>query len=430
MLLIATVAVGLIVVFLLITTAFKMMWKVVPPNEALIVSGGGGTDGRTFKIVTGGGTFVIPGLQTTSHLGLNLHEANLKVQCPTSQGVPVVIEGVCIYKIANDAQSITNAASRFLNQESTMDNNVLNLLDGHLRAIIGTLTVENLLRDRASLTDATRDTSKTEVEALGLAIESLQIKNIGDPTGYIENLAKPHIAEVQQLARIAQAKNDQIATIAEQEANAAKADAQAQSQIKQAQYQAQVKEAQAISEQQGPLATARAQQEVITEQTKITVLQAAKTAKQLEVDVQKPADAEAYKIQKLAEGKRAAQIAEAEGQAAIITQQGNAEAAVIKAKALAEADGIEAKARALATNQEAVVSLKLAETMPQIIEKAAEPFSNVKDLIVTNGGDGLMSMITSVVTQSSGLLPIIRKSLEAATNTNGKLVTANDDGHR
>lgn len=396
------------------TMVFKSLWRVASPNEAFIISGGGGGGGRSFKIVTGRGTLVIPGIQTVTKLSLNLHEANLKVQCPTSQGIPVIIEGVCIYKVGNDEVSITNAASRFLGQEQTMDSNMLNLLDGHLRSIIGTLTVENLLRDRASLTDATRETSKVEVEALGLLIESLQIKNIGDPTGYIENLAKPHIATVQQAARVAQAAADQAATIAEQEANAAKASAKADSEIKQATYAANIAKAKATADQQGPLATAQATQTVIEEQTKVTMLEAARKSKQLDIDVRVVADAEAYRAEKIAQGQKLAAIAEAEGKAAVITQQGNAEAAVIKAKQLAEADGIAARAAALATNQEAVIAQKLAEMMPQIITAAASPLGNIDNLVVTNGGDGLMAMITSVITQAGAVLPILRKSLESA----------------
>jgi flotillin len=405
-----------IAVLVFVTILVRSMWKVASPNEALIVSGmGGGKEGRTFKIVTGGGTLVIPGMQTALRLSLNLHEAQLAVQCVTKQGIPVIIQGVCIYKISDDPASITNAARRFLGQERTMDSNIQNLFDGHLRSIVGTLTVEQLISDRVALTDATRDAAKVEVENLGLKIDSLQIKDIGDPTGYIENLAKPHIAAVQQAARIAQAQADQ-------------AEAASLSAIQQAQYAANTSEAQAQSAQQGPLATAKSQQEVVVQQTKLAQLKADQTEQELQVSVRKPADAEAYRLQRVAEGQRAATIAQAEADAqriklaaeaegGAITVKGTAEADVVRLKLTAEADGIKARAAALATNSEAVISQKIAELIPAIVREAAAPFANIKELVVTSGGEGLNNMVTGTIASVGAVLPALRK---AFTGDNGK----------
>jgi flotillin len=217
------------------------------------------------------------------------------------------------------------------------------------------------------------------------------------------------------------AQADQAATIAEQIANAAKSSARAESEIKQAQYAASIAQAKAIADQQGPLASAEAQQKVIIAQTQITELEAARKTKQLEVDVRVPADAEAYRIQRLAEGARAAVIAQAEGDASRITQQGNAEAGAVKARLLAEADGIRARAEALGQNQDAVIAQTIAESLPAIVDKISAPFGNIKELIVTNGGDGLMSMVTSVATQVGVLLPVLRGALRS----DGKSVLAN-----
>src|ERR1700693_747060 len=427
--------IGLIAVVIFLLVLIRSMWQVAAPNEALIISGlGGGRAGRTFKIVTGGGSLVIPGLQTARRLSLNLREANLSVQCVTTQGIPVVIQGVCIYKISDDPESITNAARRFIGQnDESLDGNIQNLFDGHLRSIIGALTGEQLIRDRVALTDATREAAKSEVENLGLKIDSLQIKHIGDPPEYIANLAKPHIASVQQAARIAQAAADQAATIAEQQADAAKAQAASESAIKQAQYAANTNVAKAEADQQGPLASAVAQQKVIVEATKVAQLAAERTEQELQVSVRKPADAEAYKIQRLAEGQRAATIAaaeadarrvrlaaEAEAQAKKVTGEadgaatsarGLAEAEVIKAKALSEADGIKARSEALAANQEAVIAQKIAELLPQIVAEAARPFANIKDLLVLNGGEGLNGMLTGTVASVVALLPRLRGAL-------------------
>jgi uncharacterized membrane protein YqiK len=434
----ATVIVPLVVgvVLLLVLLSFlRGIWKVAPPNQALIISGmGGGKEGREFKIVTGGGAFVFPGLQQASRLSLNLREAQLSVKCVTKQGIPVVISGVCIYKIADDPVSITNAARRFLDQpEEAMDTNIQNVFDGHLRSIIGALTVEQLISDRVALTDGTRDAAKMEVEKLGLVIDSLQIKDIGDPTNYIANLAKPHIAAVEQAARVAQAAADQAATIAEQEATAKKAEAASLSGIKQAEYAANTERAKAEAAQSGPLASAKAQQQVIVEQTKMAELEAARKEQELQTTVRKPADAEAYRLQREAEGQRAATIAQAEAQATAVklcaaadaeaatltgeasgkatTARGLAEAEVAKAKLIAEADGLKARADALATNQEAVISTKIAELLPAIVAEAAKPFAAIKNLTVLDGAAGLGGMLGNIVKSASALMPIAREGL-------------------
>src|SRR5271166_3571558 len=221
-------AAAVAVIFLIVL--FRSMWRVAEPNEALVISGigrdrSGAAAGDTlgFKIVTGRGTLVIPGIQVVRVLSLDLHEASLEVQCVTTQGIPVGIKGVVIYKVGDDYASIANAARRFLDQQSAMDARIQNVFNGHLRAIVGSLTVEELIRERDKLTAATRSAAGTELEKLGLIIDSLQIQEIDDPTGYIENLAKPHAAAVARDARIAQAQADQLATQREQEAQAIKA---------------------------------------------------------------------------------------------------------------------------------------------------------------------------------------------------------------
>src|SRR5919199_5150771 len=216
-------------------------YRVAEPNEALIVSGfrahrgeDGDAAGLGFKIVVGKGVFVVPGLQTARRLSLDIHETELDVQCVTTQGIPVGVKAVVIYKIADDFQSIANAARRFLDQEEQMDVKVHNVFAGHLRSIIGTMTVEDLIRNRDKLTRATRESSASEMQRLGLTIDSLQIQEIDDRTGYIENVAMPEAARVAKEARIAQADADPEATEREQEADALKAAARSQSEVRQA----------------------------------------------------------------------------------------------------------------------------------------------------------------------------------------------------
>src|SRR6266516_4956882 len=312
-----TVVAVLAVLFVL----FKMMWRVAEPNEALVISGlrerskvEGVGESLGFKIVTGKGTLVTPGVQMVRRLSLDLREAQLAIDCVTHQGIPVGIQGVVIFKVGDDYVSIANAARRFLDQQQQMDARVHNVFAGHLRAIVGNMTVEEMIRDREKLTALTRESSGMEMEKLGLIVDSLQIQEIKDPTGYIRNLALPHAAAVAREARIAQAHADREATQNEQQAEALKAEARRDSQIKQAGYQAQVDRASAEARQSGPLAEATSRQQVVVQETKVAELEAHREEQRLQASVRKPADARAYERTTLAKAERDARIAGAEAE--------------------------------------------------------------------------------------------------------------------
>src|SRR3954462_14162939 len=271
-----------VVAVLFVIALFKMMWRVAEPNEALIISGlhtdmsGTGVAklddheiNLGFKIVTGKGTLVLPGVQTVRRLSLDLRESELQIDCVTHQGIPLGVKGVVIFKVGDDFHSIANSARRFLDQQDQMDHRVHNVFAGPLRAIVGNMTVEEMIRDREKLTALTRESSGTEMEKLGLIVDSLQIQEIIDPTGYIANLGRPHAAAVQSQARIAQAAADREATAREGEAAALKAEARRASQVKQAGYQAEIDEAAAAAKQAGPLSEATAKQEVVVQETKV-----------------------------------------------------------------------------------------------------------------------------------------------------------------
>src|ERR671935_460781 len=298
---------GVVVLFIL----FKLMWRVAEPNEALVISGlrehssaEGVQESLGFKIITGKGTVVMPGVQQVRRLSLDLREAQLAIECVTHQGIPVGIQGGVIFKVGDDYVSIANAARRFLDQQQQMDARVHNVFAGHLRAIVGNMTVEEMIRDREKLTQLTRASSGTEMEKLGLIVDSLQIQEIHDPTGYIKNLALPHAAAVSREARIAQAHADREATQAEQEADALKAAARRESMIKQAGYQAEIDQASAQAQQAGPLAGARARQDVVVQETKVAELEAQREEQRLQASVRKPADAKAYEQTTLAKAGR------------------------------------------------------------------------------------------------------------------------------
>ncbi|MEU6223178.1 SPFH domain-containing protein [Streptomyces sp. NPDC047042] len=457
-----------VVAVLALIGVFKMMWRVAEPNEALIISGSnhrteGLTEGMGFRIVTGRGTLVLPGVQAVRKISLDLNETELHVDCVTTQGIPLKVRGVVIFKVGDDFVSIANAGRRFLDQQKMMSERVHNVFAGHLRSIVGGLTVEEMIRDREKLTGQTRAACGTEMEKLGLIVDSLQIHEIEDPTGYIKNLAMPHAAAVQRDARIAQAEANRLATEAEQKAAARMSEATRDSEILQAGYQAERDKAAAKARQAGPLADAAARQDVVVQETRIAELDALRREQQLQADVRKPADAKAYETRARAEAERDARISAAEAKAketelaalaeanrvktaataeaeatkargaaaAMATRAtGEAEAAAsqakglaaaeaTRAKGLAEAEAIKARAAALAENQEAVVAQQLAENWPEIVKAGASAFGSVDNMVVLNGADGMAEMLAKALTMGGTGLGLARQLL-ASMNQNGQ----------
>src|SRR5262245_66493245 len=457
---IIAVAILIVLVLIIVVGMFRSMWRIGEPNEALIISGRahrnkGLEQSLGFKITTGRGTLVMPGIQAVRRLSLDLRETDLQIDCVTHQGIPLRVRGVVIYKVGDDLVSIANAARRFLDQQNQMDQRVHNLFAGHLRAIIGNMTVEEMIRDREKLTQLTREHAGTEMEKLGLIVDSLQIQEILDPTGYIQNLALPHAAAVERDARIARAQADRAATEKEQEAEAQKAQSRRDSQIRQAGYQAEVDQAAAQARQAGPLSDATARQKVVVEETRVAELEAERTEKQLQVEVRKPADAKAYEQVALARAAREAHIHEAEARAREIELQASADAArvklaagaqservkleadaasaqtrmlgeadatatqargraegeAIRARGMAEAEAIKARAEALAGHQEAVIGQQLAEKWPQIVEAAAKPFGDIDQLIVLNGAQGISDALAQALSQGVAGLQMARRML-------------------
>lgn len=456
-----------------LTVLFKSFWRVAEPNEALIISGFRNHDESLgFRIVTGKGTLVWPFLETVRRMSLDLREAELEIDCVTHQGIPLKLRGVVIYKVGDDVHSIANAARRFLDQQQDMNARVHNVFAGHLRAIVGNMTVEEMIRDREKLTQLTRESSGVEMEKLGLIVDSLQIQEIGDPTGYIRNLGRPHAAEVESLARIAQAEADEAATKREQEADARKAEARRTSQVQQAGYTAEIEEAAATARQAGPLADASARQEVVVQETKVAELEAEREEQRLQASVRKPADARAYEAITIAKADRDAKIASAEAHArevelqsqanaqrvkleagadaervrlhahaeaehvrldasaraestqklgeaeAVATQaKGLAEGEAVRARGMAEAEAIDARAKALAENQAAVISQQLAEKWPAIVEAAAKAFGSIDQMVVLNGAQGLSDALAQVIGQGMAGFNLARQLITTGAET-------------
>src|SRR5919201_841137 len=218
------VAVGGVLALLVLGLFLKSLWKVPEPNEALIISGfrkHDDTGQPIYRVVIGHGTFVLPIFYQVRRMSLQAMKTDLEVECVTSQGIQVRVLGVVVFKVGDTAADITNAARRFLDQQGTKMTDIVYLaFEGHLRSIVGGMTVETLLSDRDALTDNVRAASGADVAKLGLVIDSLTIREIDDPTGYIKNLAAPHIAQAEATARIARAQRGQQAAEAEAAAEA------------------------------------------------------------------------------------------------------------------------------------------------------------------------------------------------------------------
>jgi flotillin len=444
----------------LVAGLIKLTWRVAEPNEALVISGAGAVGGvmsgqgdaetPSYKIAVGKGALVLPGLQTVRKLSLNAKKADLTVQSVTSQGVPVSVRGVVVYKVGNTPREIANAASRFLGEsEETMASTVNELFSGHLRSILGGLTMEEIIRDRARMSSETRSSSAEEMETLGLKIDSLQIQEVDDPSGYIQNLAAPHQAAVERDARIAAAEANRAATEKEQAAAAAAAKAVADSEVAQSHVKAQADTARSQADQAGPLAQAQAQKQVVVEQTEVAKLQAARREMELQTETVKPAEAardariagaeakareveldaiaqaKRVEIEATANAKKVEVEANAQAHAtertglataAATRATGEAEAAATSAKLGAEAEGIEKRAAALEKNNEAVIAQTLAEKAPELVRAAAESFRGIDNLVVLNGAEGMTGMAGEVMKLGLGVMPVVQQLLK---NGNG-----------
>jgi flotillin len=392
-----------------------LFWHVPAPNEALLISGSKHQAQDTqFRIVTGHGSFVLPIKQKARILSLALREAEIVEECVTNQGIRLNVRAVSVFKVGDDSVSIANAARRFLSEQNRMEELVGRVFAGHLRSIIGGLTVEQIIRERDRVAQEIKDGSHAEMEKLGIVVDALQIQEIEDATGYINNLAAPHAAAVASAARIAQAKSDQEAAEREQEAAALKYQYARDTAIKQAGFQAETEQANAVASQAGPLAQAKASQDVIEQQTALAQRQAELAAQRLEAEVRRPADAEAYRQRTLAEAQRDQAKFNAEGDAFRRTALADAEAYAERTIAEAQAGANQARAVSLREgNQELIAANRIIESLPSIVEAAARGIQG-SNLTILNGSAGVNQVVTELVGQGMSILDTLRRSTAAA----------------
>jgi uncharacterized membrane protein YqiK len=362
-------------------------WHVPAPDEALLVSGRKAkSDALPFRIVTGHGTFAFPVRSRVSTLTLAMQESEVAEECVTKQGIALQCRAVIAFKVGDDYESIANAARRFLEDQDRMSILTGRIFAGHLRSIIGSMTVEEIIRERQRLAEEVLDASKPEMEKIGLVVDSLQIQSIDDRgSGYIAALAAPHQAAVQRDAQIAQAQAEQASAKARQESLRAQAEYERQTSITQAGYKAEVDKAQAEAAAAGPLATAEVQKGVLEAQAELAVRGAELKEKELVGSVQKPAEAEAYRIRTIAE---------------------------------AEADSIRLQAEATATGEGIALQRMMVERMPEILSAAAAQLANA-NVTVLNGADGLGQLVAGLAGQVAQMLRLVQGGLDAGPEVNG-----------
>lgn len=354
-------------------------YRVPDPDEALLISGGRSSSGAPFRVVIGHGAFVVPMFRRANLLSLAMTESEVQETCVTKQGIALNVKAVIAFKVGGDVESIVSAGQRFLSDQDQMSILTGRIFAGHLRSIIGSMTVEEIVTERQKLATEVLDGSKGEMAKIGLTVDALQIQSIDDGRlGYIAAMSAPHNAAIQQAAAIAQSNANQMAAQAEQDSQRKQAEYQRQTTIVQAQYKAEVDRAQAQAAQAGPLSQAQAQLEVLQAQKNVAERNAELREQQLVAEVVKPAQAEAEKT---------------------------------KILAAAEADKIQMLAAAAASNNRVALDRMLIEQLPEIVKSAATGL-NGANVTVLNGADGLGDIAASLVGQGSAIFEAVRKGFQ------------------
>ncbi len=350
-------------------------YKVPDPDEAMLISGGRAKGNAPFRVVTGHGAFIMPFFRKVRFLTLAMCESEVAEKCVTQQGITLNVRSVIAFKVGNDTESIISAGQRFLSDQDQMAVLTGRIFAGHLRSIIGSMTVEQIIRERQKLATEVLDGSKEEMARIGLTVDALQIQSIDDGAlGYINAMSAPHTAAIQQQAQIAQAQANQRAAEAEQESQRKQAEFARETAIVKAQYKAEVDTAQAQASQAGPLAEAQSQREVLAMRTELAERAAELRQQELVAEVVKPAEAEAERVRILA---------------------------------VADAEKMKIQAEAAASHDRVALDRMLIDQLPQIVEQAARGLSGA-NLTVLNGAEGLTQMASGLVSQGKAIFDALR----------------------
>jgi flotillin len=440
------IVVGILVVALLMLLAtFVRMYRKAGPNEALIVFGFRGT-----RVIKGHGTVILPMVESCRELSLELMSFDVAPQQDlyTKQGVAVTVEAVAQIKVKSDRESVETAAEQLLTKTPPQREGLIRLvMEGHLRGIIGQLTVEEIVKQPEMVADRMRSTCADDMNKMGLEVVSFTIKEVRDKNEYIVNMGRPDIARIkrdadvaaaeaerdtaikralaQREAAVAKAQADQERVLAETLSLAKQAEAQRDMDVKKAAYLEAVKKQQAQADKAYEIQTNVMQQQVVAEavkiqqvekqeQVKVQEAEILRREKELIATVLKQAEVERQRIETLATAERQRLSLEAEGHAAATRTQGEAEAEIIFKKGEAEAKAMNVKAEAYQEWNQAAVVDKLMTGLPDVVRAMAEPLSRVDKITVVSTGNGDSAgvhKITGDMTKMAAQVPALFEAL-------------------
>ena len=434
-----------VLALLLLMSMLASLYRKAGPHEALVVYGFRGT-----RVVKGHGTVIFPMVENCRDLSLELMSFDVAPQQDlyTRQGVAVTVEAVAQIKVKSDTESILTASEQFLTKTDQEREALIKLvMEGHLRGIIGQLTVEEIVKQPEMVGDRMRSTCADDMNKMGLEVISFTIKEVRDKNEYIINMGRPDIARIKRDADVATAEADRDTAIkralAQRESAVAKAQAdqervlaetlslakQAESQrdleVKRAQFLEVTKRQQAQADKAYDIQTNIMQQQVIAEQVKVQQVEKeqqvkvqeaeiARREKELIATVLKQAEIERQRIETLAAAEKQRLVIEAEGHASSIRAQGEAEAEIIFKKGDAEARAMNVKAEAYQEYNQAAVVDKLFTTLPEIVRAMAAPLANVDKITVVSTGNGDatgMHKITGDLTKMAAQVPALFETL-------------------
>ncbi len=438
------VALG-VMVLLFLMSGMARLYRKAGPHQALIVYGLGGT-----RVVKGHGTLVLPMVQICRDLSLELMSFDVAPQQDlyTKQGVAVTVEAVAQIKVKSDTESILTASEQFLTKSDDERQGLIRLvMEGHLRGIIGQLTVEEIVKQPEMVSDRMRSTCADDMNKMGLEVISFTIKEVRDKNEYITNMGRPDVARIkrdadvaaaeadrdtaikralaQREAAIAKAQADQERVAAETASMAKQAEAQRDLEVKKAQFLEVTKRQQAQADKAYDIQTNIMQQQVVAEQVKVIQVEKEQRVKVQEAEINrrekeliatvlKQAEIERQRIETLAAAEKARLMAEAEGQASAIRQQGEAEAEIIFKKGEAEAKAMNVKAEAYQEYNQAAVVDKLITGLPEVVKALASPLANVDKITVVSTGNGDaagLNKITGDLTKMAAQVPALFETL-------------------
>jgi flotillin len=440
------VVAGLMVLaVMLLMGMWARLYRKAGPHEALLVYGIRGT-----RVIKGHGTVILPMVENCRDLSLELMSFDVAPQQDlyTKQGVAVTVEAVAQIKVKSDTESVLTAAEQFLTKTDQEREGLIRLvMEGHLRGIIGQLTVEEIVKQPEMVSDRMRSTCADDMNKMGLEVISFTIKEVRDKNEYISNMGKPDVARIkrdadvataeaerdtairralaQREAAVARAQADQERVLAETLSLAKQAEATRDLEVKKAQYQETTKKQQAQADKAYDIQANIMQQQVVAEQVKVQQVEREQQVKVQEAEivrrekeliatVLKPAEVERQRIETLAEAEKRRLMAEAEGHASSIRQQGEAEAEIIFKKGDAEARAMNVKAAAFQEYNQAAVIDKLLTGLPEVVRALASPLANVDRITVVSTGDGDtagLNKITGDLTKMVAQVPALFETL-------------------